>query len=897
MKKIIACFWVYFFKAAIWLRYRLKVKGYKEVISEVLSHPEGTIFLSNHTSMLDAILLLSVLWPRLKTRPIGADFIQRSSILRYFVEQYKIFYIPSFDSATNSYKRLLYEETFSEIVSCLKNKESLLIYPSGMLKVDASESIGGNSGVHDLLARAPNSNVVLVRMTGLWGSNFSKALTGKSPDIVPTFLNGISILLKNLIFFTPRREVEIELETAPKDFPRKADRLTLNRYLEEWFNRNGPEPLKLISFSRWGVHLPIVYQRPKEKGVNLDTIPQAIKEQVIKEVAEIAHIAEEEVTPEKDFAFDLGLDSLDRSQLVLILKEQFGVSHVTATDLTTVASMMAYAAHLREGSEEEEVEELPISKWFHTEHRPPPSYPKEASTLIEAFLQTATNLDGQAAATDQMVGEISYSRLKLGIILFARYIKRLPDKSIGIMLPASIAANMLTLAVQLGGKVPVMINWTLGSRNLDAILQQTKLETVISSWKFLDRLDNAEFGKVNETILLVEKIKNTFTLREKLSAKLLARKSPKAILKALEAETIKSDDEAVILFTSGTESLPKGVPLSHRNLMENQRGAFNLFEMKKNDVMLGFLPPFHSFGFSITGLFPLIIGMRVAYYADPTNGRQIANQIHRWKVTLICSPPTFLKFLFRASMGEKLSSIRGIISGAEKASDDLIEKIYSLNSEIQFLEGYGITECAPILTINQRNLNHIGVGKPLSQVDLTIVKPDTLEPLPPGEPGLILARGPNIFSGYLEKTAKSPFVEVDGKTWYNTGDLGSIDKEGCLTLTGRLKRFIKIGGEMVSLGAIETVLLEEAKERGWEVNPDISPLAVIALEEEGKKGELHFFSTFEADKNELNSILKEKGMSNLIRLHTVHKVHVIPKLGTGKIDYRSLTKKLQEQDG
>ena len=894
MKWRFVWFWYLWFTIALWLRYRVIIKGFDKLNPQTLNRPGGTLFLANHPALIDPPLLLKAFYKRFRVHPIAADFLEQSPAVRYIMELFGSIFIPGFEQSSNSFKRKKIEKIYSRITDLLRQGENILIYPAGALKGQPEEIIGGNSGVHDLLKQVPYSNIVLVRTTGLWGSTFSKAITGTSPKLIPTFLNGFKIVLKNLIFFTPRREVTIECEPAPADFPWDADRRVFNRYLEDWYNKNGPEPLKLVSFSFLGVYLPLVYQRPKESSINLNIISDDIKKLVIYEIAQVAHLPEEQITAEKDLAYDLGLDSLDRSQLVLVLKEQFSVPYVNSAELTTVGMMMAFAAHLKKSDEPEE-EETKISKWHEINKRPAVEYPKQAQTLIEAFLITSERMKGQLAAADASVGEISYDRLKIGVVLFARYIQNLPGRTVGIMLPASAAASMLIFATILAGKIPVMINWTLGERNLEAILEITKLQVVLSSWKFLNRLENTELGEIGEHILLIETIREEFTLREKLAAKRLAKKSTTTILKRFKANAIKPDNTAVILFTSGTESLPKGVPLTHHNIMENHRGALSLFLVQPSDVILGFLPPFHSFGFSVIGTLPLLTGWRVAFYPNPTNGKQIVNNIYRWKATIICCAPTFLRNILRAGSVDKLDSLCYIISGAEKATKDLFEAVHHMNSKIEMIEGYGITECAPILTLNRIHTKPCGVGQPLPQVEIKIVSPEALIPVPQGEEGLILAHGPNIFLGYLGHVVDSPFVEIEGKRWYKTGDLGFLEKNGNLVLSGRLKRFLKVGGEMISLGAVESALLEGLKEQGISIDSEVSSLAVVSVESEGKKGELHLFTTFDADKSELNDILRKSGMSNLIRLQQVHKVHVIPTLGTGKIDYQRLTNSLSEK--
>ena len=393
-------------------------------------------------------------------------------------------------------------------------------------------------------------------------------------------------------------------------------------------------------------------------------------------------------------------------------------------------------------------------------------------------------------------------------------------------------------------------------------------------------------------MIFLEEMRRSFSILDKLRAFTRSRKSIKSLLRLFGAHRIKGEDIAAILFTSGTENFPKGVPLSHTNLLVNQRGAYALAQIESSDVLLGALPSFHSFGFSVTGLFPLLAGLRVAYCPNPTDGKRMAEAIERWRVTLLCLAPTFLKNLFRVTSPKQLKSLRLVVAGAEKTAAELFERLAELNPQALLIEGYGITECAPILTLNPPNKPSHGVGIPLPQVEILIVDPEKHIPLPLGEQGLILARGPNVFSGYLDPHLSTPFVECEGKKWYQTGDLGHLNSSHYLILSGRLKRFVKIGGEMVSLASIEETLQQVASQKGWQLEKDVPSLAVCPLEQEGKKSEMHLFVTFDATVDEVNQVLRESGMSNLIKMRSVKKIPFIPLLGTGKIDYRRLLSRL-----
>ena len=380
------------------------------------------------------------------------------------------------------------------------------------------------------------------------------------------------------------------------------------------------------------------------------------------------------------------------------------------------------------------------------------------------------------------MGIQTYSFMKLRCILLAEKLKKLPGPYIGIMLPASVAANLLILATQLAGKIPLMINWTVGPRHLESVVQLSKVEHVISSWAFIDRLENVDLNGVDEKILMLEDIVREVTFLDKLQAAIRSKRSTKSLLKLFGIDKKTGEDQAVLLFTSGTESMPKGVPLTHNNILTNQRAALAAVPIYSDDVIFGILPPFHSFGFTVTGMLELLAGIRIFYYPNPTDGKRLATEFARWGITIMVGAPTFIKGMLKVATAEQIKTMRLCVTGAEKATPDMFQMLEERGKPDILLEGYGITECAPILTMNPPGAAHKGVGKALPGIQLCIVDPDTEKVLKSGERGLILAKGPNVFNGYLNPGLASPFTEINGERWYKTGDLGNLDQEGNLTI-------------------------------------------------------------------------------------------------------------------
>lgn len=534
-----------------------------------------------------------------------------------------------------------------------------------------------------------------------------------------------------------------------------------------------------------------------------------------------------------------------------------------------------------------EEEQQDLSKWKH----PVPRFKTQIAhgkTIPEVFLHNCERMKNVPACADMRSGILTYSRMKIGALVLAEHIRHLPGKYIGILLPASVGAYLTVLACQIAGKVPLMINWTIGPRHLKAVRELSKVEVVLSSWAFIERLKNADLTGVDDILEMLESVRREFTLWDKIRGLIRSKMSAKSIMKTFGIDKLSEEDEAVLLFTSGTESMPKGVPLSHHNILSNQRAAFEAVDLYSDDVVLGILPPFHSYGFSASGLMGILSGARSAFYPDPTDGKGLAKAFETWGATVMSGAPTFIKSMLKAASPEQLKTMRLCVTGAEKAPPELFKLMADIGKEQCLLEGYGVTECSPILTANRPGKPRKGVGSPVPGVELCVVHPETHEMLDKGTEGLILARGPNIFKGYLNPGLTSPFLTVEGKEWYNTGDIGHLDEEDRLTISGRLKRFIKVGGEMVSLLAIESDLLHAASKKAWPVREEGPTLAIIAQERPGEKPYILLVTSFDTDVDQVNQCLRECGFSNLVRVSEVVVMEDIPIMGTGKINYRLL---------
>lgn len=887
LKKILMNFLTVVVKSLMSIRYRVRIRGMETLSPEALNKPGGILFLPNHPAEIDPVLVVAYLWSRYHMRPIVVEHFFYLTGAHYLMKLIGTLPIPDLEGAVNRWKQKKVEKVFALASEALKGGENFLIYPAGRLKSTGEDVVGAASFVHKLLKECPAANIVLIRTTGLWGSRFSRAFTGKSPNFGKMAWEGIKLVLKNLIFLTPRRDVTIEIQAAPTDFPFSGTRLEMNRYLEHWYNLHGPEPLKLVSDYFWKKSYPQM-KVSKEGSVQEEeiSIDPEVEKIVIGKIAELTRRPPEQISKEQDLARDLGLDSLDVAQLYAFLEERYEVEGVTLDEFNTVTDVLKAATRQKEHIIKEE-ERLQSISWPQENSRPPISSP-QGKTIGEAFLNICHKMDGHPACADALYGVMTYRRLKLMALILAKSIRKFEGKYVGILLPSSSTTYVLVFACLLAKKVPVMLNWTVGVRTLDHCVRLTDLKVVLSSRRFLNNLNNGDLGSVDEKLVLMEDLKEEISLWQKMGAVYQLLKDTKSLLKALDLEDVQETDSAVVLFTSGTESLPKGVPLSHKNLLQNQKAALKCLHLKNRDIMYGVLPPFHSFGFSATGILPILAGMRAYFAPDPTDSHAMARDIFAWKITLFCCAPSFIRGLLRVATSKQLESLSYIVGGAEKVPQELFDQVRKLGENIEFLEGYGITECSPVVTLTYPGKPRTGVGQPLGNVELCVIHDETGAVLPTGQEGEICIKGPNVFEGYLG-SQKSPFIEINGKKWYRSGDRGYLTDDGSLVLSGRIKRFVKIGGEMVSLGGLEEELLNLAAQQKW-ANPEVEgpPLALGVAERESDKPLITLFTTFDISKETINSALRERGYGRIVKIAEVKKLDQIPTTGTGKTHYRAL---------
>ncbi len=509
--------------------------------------------------------------------------------------------------------------------------------------------------------------------------------------------------------------------------------------------------------------------------------------------------------------------------------------------------------------------------------------PDMGKNILENFITEFTKNKNEYFAWDANSGTSTRKSFMLKSCVVSRLIKsRVKGKYVGIMLPALQSTTLLIIASYMAGKVPVMLNWTVGYKVLTTCADLTNLDVIITAGAFYDKIKDQIPEEISDRLMLLDKEVKNISLGMKLNGVLMS-KIPSLI-------NTRMDDTAVVLFTSGSETVPKAVPLTHKNVVSNLAFALKNFDIRVNGIFLSFLPPFHSFGFTVLSILPLITGVKAAYTPNPTNIREVVDVLKHTKANNIIVTPTLLKMIMERASTEDMASVELVISGAESLHKDTFESFMKLTkNQSVIVEGYGITECSPIVSLTPKDKPKLNsVGKIIEGLEYHIIDIETDKAVQKGKEGMIVVQGDSIFNGYMDDGIEHPFLEVDGKEFYRTGDLGYIDEEGYLFITGRLKRFVKIGGEMVSMPYLEKILLEKYGEEGRQV---------LAVEGSDKTGEpvVTLFTVKEIDLAEANKYLRDTGVASIARIRNIRLIDDIPLLGSGKTNYRVLKAIIEEE--
>ncbi|MFW1676904.1 acyl-[ACP]--phospholipid O-acyltransferase [Pontibacter sp. JAM-7] len=545
-----------------------------------------------------------------------------------------------------------------------------------------------------------------------------------------------------------------------------------------------------------------------------------------------------------------------------------------------------------------QVLELSIHAW--EEHT------RSLEPLAQAFVRTAKAAPTEWAVTDAKGQPLSHRRLLTACALFSRRIKQTPGQNLGLLMPTSSAGLIANMAGLMAGRTLVNVNFTASAEAQVIALQQADVQTLITARQFVSKLAargiDVEPLFAGRTVLFMEDIKAAIGRAETLTTLALVTLMPTRVLSAWLCQRVGLEDPAAILFSSGSEGAPKGVMLSHRNMIGNLKQTADVLNVRDEERIMATLPLFHAFGLTVTCMLPLIEGIPVICHPDPTDALNIGRGVARYRATLMCATSTFLRLYTRNRKLHPLmlESLRAVVAGAEKL-DSQVREAFEARFHVPILEGYGCTETTPVAGVNlpdylvpetltvQSASRQGTVGLALPGSTFRVVEPETLEELPAGEDGLILIGGTQIMLGYLNDAEKTAEVVIEhaGLRWYKTGDKGHLDDDGYLTIVDRYSRFAKLGGEMVSLGAVERKVREILQQ------PEL-PLIAVNLPDE-RKGEqviLLVQNDLQMSSEQLRHTLVAAGMAPLMLPAEIITTDQVPYLGSGKPDFGDAKKQV-----
>jgi len=499
--------------------------------------------------------------------------------------------------------------------------------------------------------------------------------------------------------------------------------------------------------------------------------------------------------------------------------------------------------------------------------------------LHENFVKIAKKLSSKTAIKDKATGkDITYGKALIATLILSKRFKNNKDNFLGIMLPTSGGCIITVLSALMAGKIPVMINYSTGaSNNIKFAQKKCNFNTVITSKALLQKIE----CPFVDGMVFIEDIVNSISASERIKAALTSKMPLTLLLSKIHKWDL--DDTAVILFTSGSENDPKAVQLSHKNISSNIESFIQVFPIGEKDIMLANLPLFHVFGLTVNMWTPLHFGMTIITYPNPLEYKAIVNIIKNDNPTILVGTPAFLSVYLGASTEGDFKSLKFVISGADKCPDSLMEG-YLKKHKITIYEGYGTTETSPVISVNTPSFNKPGsIGKPIPNVTVKIENYSTGEQCKPNEIGKILVKGDLVMKGYYDDFEQTSLKIRGG--WYDTGDMGYIDEDGFLWHAGRLMRFVKIGGEMVSLVKVENTLEKYL--------PKDVECCVVEIPDAIKGAKIIAVVTKPIDEQK---IIKQ--MSNDLPNIALPKKFIVidelPKMGSGKIDFRKTTELVKE---
>jgi len=677
-------------------------------------------------------------------------------------------------------------------------------------------------------------------------------------------------------------------------YPRKIRFVVDRIYYNKWYFK---------PFLRFAKAIPISSRGGKNA---LKSVTQALNSGYVVAIFPEGHISRTGHLDEFKSGFEMALKEANDDVVIVpfylrgLWEDNFSYASKKLKNSKRKDISVSFGKALNKNSTAKEVKkavfELSISAWQE--------YSNRLSPIPSSWIENLSNNPNKLAVADSTGAELSKTRFATAVFLFNKKLKPLlvNEQNIGLVLPATAGGLIANMAVLTLGKTIVNLNYSSGLKSLEYAINLAEIKTIVTSSQFITKLKakgfNIEPILQNVKVVYLEDIKKQISKLEAIKTLLQVKLLPIAMLKALYIKSVDINSTAAILYSSGSEGTPKGIELTHKNMMGNIKQTITLVNPDENDVILATLPIFHSFGLTVTSLLPLTEDIPIAAHPDPTDGLGVAKMCAKYQATFMFGTSTFYGLYLRNRKihPAMFKTLRLVVAGAEKLNKKVKEG-FKIKFGHDIYEGYGLTETTPVASVNLPDIVmvddnyriHKGakfstVGLPLPGTAFKITDPETFKELPLGEDGMILIGGTQIMKGYLKnpQKTKESTIEIDGIRWYITGDKGHVDEDGFLTIVDRYSRFAKIGGEMVSLGLVENELSQ--------ILNDQERIAISAVPDEKKGEKIVLLAEGDMDIDSLKERIKDLKINPLFVPTLYFSVEEIPKLGSGKTDLKGLKK-------
>lgn len=870
-------------KFLIRFRYRVKITWL-----DLLDSKWSKLVFPAHVALMDPLIISAYLWNKKLLRPVVTESYYKAPILRWMFKLIWAISIPDLTDDKN--KWLDTSEIVSKMKTVLDNDYNILLYPQWALARQWFQSIVGKKTAFYITQKAPKDTKILtVNVHWLWWSRSSWAWTWKAPNLALFALKWLWFVLWNLFFFVPKRNVEIEIKDST-ELLHKVEKKWIdafNQELEKIYNAKWEEKLLYLSWLSWYnttknhkepdiITWSIKDLKRTSFNENID-IPKEVLNKITSIVKKIKPEYSWKISLDTNLVLDCFFDSLDMAELKSTIQSIYpNSSNPPLLDLKTIGDVAVMALWNSKSNEELKPCDWKFSwdkKLIYAHIKDLLEKDSTVLTLMKASFKWKTS---NSFCYDSIFWVQTKKDFLIKAYLIADLLKKFPWDKIAIMLPSLSATSLLVIWCYLAKKVPVMLNWTQSEEAFSHCIKSQDVKVILTAKSFFQKIQTPRLKKHNMTFF--EDILKDVSLTQKLIAVYKANrfKIPTNI-----------SNIAVVLFTSWSEALPKTVQLTHENILHDLLWAAWIVWIKNSDVEISYLPPFHSFGFILWIVMPLISWTRIVFTPDPNDSKTIANLIEHTKSTFLASTPTFLNWIVQTAKDAQLKSLRIAIVWAERCPRELFTRFSKKAPNATIIEWYWITECSPIIAVNPFKHNMVikrwTVWLPILWEKIKVLDLDTHEEQPANKEWMIYVKWLNVFWEYIDKDLESPFDEIDWEKWYKTGDLWFLDKDWYLTISWRLKRFVKIAWEMISFPAIETVLSRKWKSKDWS-----ECLAIEAVENPDWSVKMVLFTTENIEVSEVNSYLHSQWITNLVSIDSIIKLKEIPLLWTGKTDYVQL---------